>query len=83
MSEKPIHPIMELVVANAILANGPHHAIVLLVQCLVESGALKPDQYERALQDGIAEASGIQDRADVAFLKGLLDTLSGASRKLQ
>ena len=72
--------------ALAYTANGTLMAVVILVNCLKNQGALGPTQYEDALRATIDAPGADASRLDYSLLRNLLKALEtplGASPILQ
>ena len=65
--------------ALAYTANFATSAILILVHCLKNQGALGARQYEDALRSTIEEKDAPRERLDYVFLAGLLNALENQS----
>jgi hypothetical protein len=64
------------------MANFITMAFVDLRDCLRESGALRPGQFERALHATIDHPNAQRERLDYKLLASLVGTLEGSHPKL-
>ncbi len=63
--------------AMAFAMNATSTAIVVLVNCLKNTGALDDGRFERALEKTINAPGAESDRLDYQFLAHILDRLQG------
>jgi hypothetical protein len=64
--------------ASALLANGSQMAIVILVKCLLNNGALNPGQFAAALKATFNEAEADFERLDYVYLRQLANEVDKA-----
>ncbi len=63
--------------AIALTLNGVETALVILVNCLKNNGALRPDQFENGLRATINADGADRERLDYQVMAHFLDYLEG------